>query len=192
MDVKRCEKGTAEALTAVMRDAVSTTTIRTLKFHNLTDLFAFQTAITGFTIRYDGVANTLNIARRRMVVPIYKKWEAQTVRLQIVQRENTFQLVAFFDGFSHAEAMNFQIKSMDVFEKIDKKSDSGLRLVDAKFSLPGGKGEGREGKNVIKSRFVCLDMPEYAGEHDDITVFFSSREGEFIFPVEQSPSMMTC
>lgn len=113
-----------------------------------------------------------------MVVPIYKKWEAQSVRVQIVSRDGAHQLVAFFDGFSHAEAMNFSIKSMDVFEKIDKRGEWALRLVDAKFALAGGKGEGREGKGVVKSRFACLDLLEYAGEHDDITIGFGTKEGK--------------
>jgi hypothetical protein len=125
------------------------------------------------------------MARRRMVVPIYKKWESQNVRVQIVERENQHQLVLFFDNFAHAEAMNFKIQAMDVFEKIDKKSGLGstlgdkrwgLKLVDAKFALPGGRGEGREGKGVVKSRFVNLDLLEYAGEHDDVTVSFESQE----------------
>jgi hypothetical protein len=126
------------------------------------------------------VASWLNIARRRMVVPIYKKWEAQRVRVQIVSREAQHQLVAFFDGFSHAEAMNFSIKSMDVFEKIDKRGEWGLRLVDAKFALAGGKGEGREGKGAVKSRFACLDLLDYAGEHDDITIGFETKEGKLL------------
>ncbi len=115
-----------------------------------------------------------------MVVPIYKRWEATSVRLQVVQSDNVIQLLAFFDDFSHADCMNFQLKSMDVFEVTDKGGKASVRLVDAKFPLPKDeKGEPRA-RNEARG-FVCLDIPDYAGEHDDITVSFDSQAGMF-FP----------
>ena len=63
-----------------------------------------------------------------MVVPIYKQWTANTIRIQIVVQDNIIQLLAFFEDFSHADAMNFQLKSMDVFEKTDKGGKPGIRL----------------------------------------------------------------
>lgn len=114
-----------------------------------------------------------------MVVPIYKRWEAQNVRIQIVQQDNIVQLLAFFEDFSHAESMSIQLKSMDVFEKADRGGKFGVRLVDAKFALPReekGRERGEAGKNV-EGRFVCLDVPEYPGEHDDVTVVFEGEGG---------------
>ena len=131
-----------------------------------------------------------------MVVPIYKRWEASTVRIQIVQQENICRLLAFFEEFSHADSMAFQLKSMDVFEKADKGGKFYLRLVDAKFALPveERKGEGKlekaEGRQQgwagQKRRFVCLDVVEYPGEHDDVTIGFDTQAGTF--PLLPSPS----
>lgn len=124
-----------------------------------------------------------------MVVPIYKQWTANTIRLQIVHQDNVVQLLAFFEDFSHADAMNFRLSSMDTFEKKDSGGKFGLKLVDAKFALPVDqrRGEGKmqkaEGRLTgwvgTKRRFVCLDEIEYPGEHDDILIMFDSAEGEF-------------
>lgn len=133
------------------------------------------------------IASTFSISRRRMVVPIYKQWTANTIRLQIVHQDNVLQLLAFFDDFSHADAMNFRLSSMDTFEKKDSGGKFGLKLVDAKFALPVDqrRGEGKmqkaEGRIAgwtgTKRRFVCLDEIEYPGEHDDILIMFDSAEG---------------
>lgn len=80
--------------------AAKTKTIRTYVFPSLQDLHAFQAAITGFVVLFDGTATSFNISRRRMVVPIYKKWDAATTRLQLVQKDKIVQLVAFFENFS--------------------------------------------------------------------------------------------
>lgn len=126
-----------------------------------------------------------------MVVPIYKQWTATRLRLQIVEQDNIIQLLAFFEDFSHADAMNFQLRTMDTFEKTDKGGKFGLKLVDAKFALPVDerRGEGKiqkaEGRltgwSGTKRRFVCLDEIEYPGEHDDILIMFDSAESEFFF-----------
>ena len=112
-----------------------------------------------------------------MVVPIYKRLEADHARIQIIQRENIVQLLAFFEDFSPADCMNFQLKSMDVFENVEKSSKHCVRLVDAKFALPH-KEDG-----VVRTeqhKFTCLDQPEYPGEHDDITIGFDSTVGMII------------
>jgi hypothetical protein len=124
-----------------------------------------------------------------MVVPIYKQWTASTIRLQIVHQDNLVQLLAFFEDFSHADAMNFRLSSMDTFEKKDSGGKFGLKLVDAKFALPVDqrRGEGKmqkaEGRLTgwvgTKRRFVCLDEIEYPGEHDDILIMFDTAEGRW-------------
>lgn len=139
-----------------------------------------------------------------MVVPIYKQWTANTIRLQVVHQDNVIQLLAFFEDFSHADAMNFRLSSMDTFEKKDSGGKFGVKLVDAKFALPVDqrRGEGKmqkaEGRLTgwvgVKRRFVCLDEIEYPGEHDDILIMFDTAEGEFppeaptsaMFPFEKS------
>ncbi|OCK74669.1 hypothetical protein K432DRAFT_409670 [Lepidopterella palustris CBS 459.81] len=184
IDVKRTEPDIPDELAELLRTVTFASTLRSYLFHNLKDLHEFQMAITGFYVKFDGIASTFAIARRRMVVPIYKRWEASTVRLQIVQQDNICQLLAFFEDFSHADAMNFQLKSMDVFEKIERGGKHCVRLVDAKFALPveERKGEGKiekaegrkEGWAGVRRRFVCLDVVEYPGEHDDIVVGFDT------------------
>jgi hypothetical protein len=119
----------------------------------------------------NSVATSFAISRRRMVVPIYKKWEASSARLQILRQDRVVQLVAFFQDFSHGDCMNFHLKGTDVFESFSKSGKHCIRIVDAKFALPKGEGVNAKG-------FVCLDMPEYPGEHDDITITFDLSSGE--------------
>jgi hypothetical protein len=118
-----------------------------------------------------------------MVVPIYKKWEASSARLQILKQDRVIQLVAFFQDFSHGDCMNFHLKGTDVFESFSKSGKHYIRIVDAKFALPKGEGASNTG-------FVCLDMPEYPGEHDDITIAFDSASGEALS--NSFPSASAC
>ncbi|TVY47003.1 hypothetical protein LOCC1_G003136, partial [Lachnellula occidentalis] len=144
---------------------------RTYLFPGLQELHLFQAALTGFVVLYDGMATSFNISRRRMVVPIYKKWDAASTRLQVVRREKVIQLVAFFENFNHGDCMNFPLKSTDVFETTSKGGKHSLKIVDAKFAMPKTRGD-EEGS--VGHQFVCLDMPEYPGEHDDITIVFDT------------------
>ncbi|KAF2469027.1 uncharacterized protein BDR25DRAFT_50611 [Lindgomyces ingoldianus] len=186
IDARRTEKDIPDALTELLRTLTGASTLRTLTFHSFKDLHAFQLAVTGFSVKFDGIASTFSISRRRMVVPIYKQWTASNIRIQIVTQDNIIQLLAFFEDFSHADAMNFQLKTMDVFEKTDKGGKPGIRLVDAKFALPveERRGEGKMGKEEgrvsgwagMKRKFVCLDVIEYPGEHDDILIQFESAD----------------
>ena len=161
-------------LTELIATIAASETTRTYKFPSLQELHLFQAALTGFSVLFDGMASSFNISRRRMVVPIYKKWDAAMTRLQLVQREKVIQLVAFFENFSHGECMNFALKSTDVFEASGRQAKLTLRIVDAKFAMPKAKGEGDAGADAS---FVCLDMPEYPGEHDDITIVFENESG---------------
>ena len=124
-------------------------------------------------------ASIFSIARRRMVVPIHRKWEANTVRLQVVQQEKVVQLLAFFGDFSHGKCMNFVLKSTDVFESFNRSGKSGIKIVDAKFALPKSEEDETAG-------FVCLDMPEYPAEHDDITITFESEKGKRLILADMS------
>ncbi|KAG9238348.1 hypothetical protein BJ875DRAFT_57076 [Amylocarpus encephaloides] len=162
----------AELLDTVARSH----TVRTYLFPGLQDLHLFQAALTGFVVHYDGMAASFNIARRRMVVPIYKKWDASSTRLQVVKREKVVQLLAFFEGFSHGDCMSMPLKSTDIFETSGKSGKYALRIVDAKFPLPKAR---KQGEDVKDHEFVCLDVPEYPGEHDDITIIFDTESGMF-------------
>lgn len=152
-------------------------TVRTISFTSQRDLHDFQHALTGFKVLFDGVVALFAIARRRMVVPIYKKWEASGTRLQIVESEdNIIQVLVFFENFHHGESMSFQLKATDIFESIKKGDKVGIKIDDAKFPLPLLPGEKQEPTDDMA--FVCLDMPEIPGEHDDITILFDSEEGK--------------
>lgn len=126
-----------------------------------------------------------------MVVPLHKKWEASGVRVQVLEKERSVQLLIFFQGdFAHADCLNFKVTPTDVFEKTEKGKQPALRLVDAKFALPGGKGEGRGESKVergVKGRFANLDLLEYPGEHDDITLGFESVQGKFFYAQPLQP-----
>lgn len=156
-------------------------TIRTISFTSQRDLHDFQEALTGFKVHFDGVVSLFAISRRRMVVPIYKKWEATETRIQVVEsEENITQVLVFFENFHHGESMSFQLKATDVFESIKKGDKVGLKIDDAKFPLPLLPEE--KGEPTDDMAFVCLDMPEIPGEHDDITILFDGEERKFKLP----------
>jgi hypothetical protein len=169
----RVSDETCRELEETLHVISTTETIRKYIFPSISDLHAFQEAVTGFSVMYDGIAETFAISRRRMVVPIYKKWEAMNPRLQILERNNSLQVAVFFKNFSHAECMNFAIKASDVFENVNKGDRFYVKLTDAKFPL--GKA-GEEGGGAEKD-FVCLDIPDYPGEHDDISIGFDTEDG---------------
>ncbi|KAI1402375.1 hypothetical protein F4819DRAFT_454798 [Hypoxylon fuscum] len=148
-------------------------TVRTYRFPSFRDLHAFQGGLTGYSVLFDGIAASLNISRRRMVVPIYKKWESGTARIQVVQQEKTVQLLAFFEDWHHGQCMGFKLKGTDVFESFSRNGKAGLKLADAKFPLPRVPHEG--GPKTDDMAFLCLDMPDFAGEHDDITIIFDDN-----------------
>lgn len=162
------------SLSHALQSFSTTPSIRTYHFRSLSDLHTFQTTLTGFQVLYDGLASTFSISRGRM----HKRWEASLPRLQIVkQHENRMvvHLVAFFKDFSHGACMNFVLKVTDSFDTFARSGAFFLRIVDAKFTLPK-MGQGDPGR-----AFVCLDMPEYPGEHDDIVIGFDSEQGQLVF-----------
>jgi hypothetical protein len=177
---KELARGLAEAL----RVLASRPTVRTFTFENLAHMHEFHYALTGHRVVFDGLAAAFAIARRMMVVPIYKKWEAGTTRLLVVEQENgSLQLLVFFDGFSHARCMSLTLKGTDVYEMVHRSGKAGVRLVDAKFPLPGPSGEGGLGSAAVipdEYAFVCLDLPDLPGEHDDITILFEDEQGEYM------------
>ncbi|KAI9800502.1 MAG: hypothetical protein M1825_004050 [Sarcosagium campestre] len=180
-----------DALNELLRVASTSETVRKFGFHTLKgspyiqglgqllllmmvqlDLHRFEAALTGFSVLFDGVASNFAISRRRMVVPISKKWETSYARIQVLRQDKVFQLVAFFENFKNGECMNFQLKGTDFYELTGKSGKHhAIRFVDAKFALP--KSEESDSKE-----FVCLDMPEYPGEHDDILIAFDQEQGK--------------
>ncbi|KXS97118.1 hypothetical protein AC578_2908 [Pseudocercospora eumusae] len=178
IDTRNSPQHVADAVGQLLHAVMQQPTIRTFTFASREDLHAFQKAITGYTVRYDGLASGFGISRRRMVVPIYKKLEASNVRLQIVSKESVVQLLAFMEGFNYADAMCFQIKSTDVFEQSrgDSKGKKwSVKMVDAKFSLPPREKDDSE-EIRVKQRFVNLEGLDYAEEHDDISIGFDSEQ----------------
>ncbi len=116
------------------------------------------------------LASSFLISRRRSMVPISKRWEVTSARIQLLHLDKTVQLAGFFKDPIHAGSMNFVLKVTDFFETFSRSGSFYLRIIDAKFALP------REGKTSNKE-FVCLDTPEWPGEHDDITVGFDDEMG---------------
>ncbi|EEA18751.1 hypothetical protein TMatcc_010706 [Talaromyces marneffei ATCC 18224] len=164
------EKELPDSLTQFLEASKTKPTIRRFEFSSVEDLHKFQEMMTGFRVVFDSTVTSFAIARRRMVVPIHKKWEASGVRLQLVVQNKTIQLLAFFGGdFSHGKCMNFLLRGTDNYESSSRSGKCTVRIVDAKFALP--KKDEEEA-----SAFVCLDMLEYATEHDDITIVFESEQ----------------
>jgi len=164
-------------------------TKRTFTFFNADDLHTFQCAITSFKVKFDGLASSFTISRRRPMTAIskHKKLEAKLTRIQIVSHDNDkiVQLLAFFDtiDFPYAESLGFLLKSVDVFERYDGSKSSpgrcGVRLVDAKFSLPKEKTNKARPEDIGRP-YICLDMPDFAGENDDIWIGFDEENGKSI------------
>ena len=163
--------------------------LRTYAFPSLAEMHRFLKALTGFKVLFDGIASTFAIARRRMVVPIHKKWEAGATRIQVVQQDGVSQLLAFFQDFTHGECMSFTLKGTDVFESFNKAGKVGIKFDDAKFPLPKSFVETDDIRTIADASFVCLDMPELPGEHDDISITFDSEAGKpKILPPPPTPS----
>ncbi|KAK4147935.1 uncharacterized protein C8A04DRAFT_8768 [Dichotomopilus funicola] len=164
--------GLGQALESLKQSA----TIRTFMFPNLKELHAFQTAITGFKVLFDGTASAFAISRRRMVVPIHKKWEAGSTRIQVVQQDGVSQLLAFFEDFSHGQCMGFHLKGTDIFEAFSRGGKVGLKIDDAKFPLPRVLApDADSAQQAADAAFLCLDLPELPGEHDDISIYFDNE-----------------
>lgn len=166
-------KAELDSLSHMSHSMGTSPSVRTYHFRSLSDLHSFQAMLTGFHVLYDGLASTFSISRPRLVVPMHKRWEASTPRLQIIEQDKTVQLVAFFKDFSHGACMNFVLKVTDFFETFARSGIFFLRIVDAKFALP--KGESHPAKD-----FVCLDMPDYPSEHDDIVIGFENELGKHL------------
>ena len=169
----RLHRDEVQSLGQKLHSMARSSSIRTYNFCSLKDVHTFQAAVTGFSVRFDGYASSFSISRRRIVVPLQKKWAAVSARVQLLQQDTQdIQLAAFFKDFDHGSCMNFGLKSTDVFETSNKSGGFFLRIADAKFALPKG-GEDHD------SHFLCLDVPEYPSEHDDVTIGFDNEEGEF-------------
>ncbi|KAI9925780.1 hypothetical protein AWENTII_012101 [Aspergillus wentii] len=157
-----------DTLSDFLQTAMVKPMIRRFDFASLKDLHAFEAAVTGFKVLFDSVACYFTVSRRRMVVPISKKWESSLARIQIVQQEKVIQLLAFFNDFNHGKCMNFVLKGTDTLESFGRSGKFCTRIVDAKFALPKTEDD-------PASDFVCLDMPDYPIEHDDIAIGFDSE-----------------
>jgi hypothetical protein len=180
LNISISESHVAKDVSAALMDSLQVIankqTIRSFEFNTLKDLYDFQAALTGFEVIFDGLAATFAISRRRMVVPIHKKWEAGFTRIQLVKQEEKLQLLAFFEDFQHGHCMNFVLKGTDVYETFHRSSKSGIKFVDAKFPLPRLPAD-KDG-DYDDMAFVCLDLPDLPGEHDDITLLFEREAGK--------------
>ncbi|KAF5866729.1 hypothetical protein ETB97_009886 [Aspergillus alliaceus] len=157
-----------DRLADFMQIAMVKPMVRRFDFATIKDLHKFEAAVTGFSVLYDGVATSFAISRRRMVVPITKKWESTRARIQVVRHEKVIQLLAFLNDFHHGKCMNFMLKGTDTFENFNRSGKFCVKLCDAKFALP------KTGDDPT-TNFVCLDMPDFASEHDDISIGFDSE-----------------
>ena len=112
------------------------------------------------------------------MIPIYKRMEASRARLQVISQRDSrgsvvIQLIAVLQDFAYGKIMNFQLRSTDTFEALQKSGKHSVRLVDAKFAFPKQQDD-----TEMAWDFVCIDTPEYPGEHDDIVIGFDTEEGK--------------
>ena len=59
VDSSRTDKGVPDALADLLRTLTNATTIRRLAFNSFKDLHAFQLAVTGFDVKFDGFVSLL-------------------------------------------------------------------------------------------------------------------------------------
>ena len=163
------QAGLKEFLASLARNS----TQRQYDFSNQQDLHIFQKALTGFDVVFDGTATSFLISRGRGPMLLGKRWDGRMTRIQLLKNpakgNPVYQVVAFFSDTSHGHAMNFALKSTDVFETTNAKSKHTLKLVDAKFALP------KQEADDLKE-FVCVDNPEWPSEHGDIVMTFENVE----------------
>ncbi|MCJ1421629.1 hypothetical protein MMC32_007995 [Xylographa parallela] len=162
-------KGAAQVISETLSVIAAKPSIRTYMFRSIEDLHRFQALVTGFSVLFDGFASSFSISRRRKGIPMNKHMEALRARLQIVRQEKNLQLVAFFQDFPLGRSMNFVLRGVDNYEAFTHSGKYCIRFVDAKFTaLKDGTHHDWE--------FVCLDLLDYAGEHDDIVIGFNTEE----------------
>jgi hypothetical protein len=161
-------------LAELLSNVSKSQSLRKYCFSNPEELHTFLLATTGFRVLFDGMTDSFAISRRRMVVPIYKKWEATVARILILRHEKVVQLAVFFEGFAHGDSMNFSMKATDSYESWNRGNKFYVRLVDAKFAPPKG-GDGKY--DGADRGYICLDMPDYPSEHDDLTIAFENETG---------------
>lgn len=181
IDSRNLAQTVTDGLSELLRTIQQRPTIRTFTFASTADLHAFQASITGFKVKYDGIASTLAISRRMMVVPIHYKQQATNIRIQVVAKGQVVQFLASMDDFQQASALCFQVKSTDTFERVKgdgKGKKWAIKMVDAKFSLPNVEKGEPDPEEAIRRRFVNLEGLEYASEHCDITIGFDTEEGK--------------
>jgi hypothetical protein len=175
-----------DSMVALHAGVAGSQTKRRFEFYNLEDLHKFTFAITGYHTKYDGLARDFTISRRRAVTALskHKKVETGLSRIMVVSHDNDkiVQLLAFFDdGNGWAESLGLVLKGVDVFERYDIKGKVGVRLVDAKFTIPKiekpARGDPWREEEIAKN-WICLDMPEVPGENDDIWIGFDDSDGE--------------
>ncbi|MCJ1281009.1 hypothetical protein MMC26_000327 [Xylographa opegraphella] len=164
-------KGAAKTISETLAVIAAKPTIADTSnvFDKEIDLHRFQALVTGFSVVFDGFVSSFSISRRHKGIPINKHLETLRARLQIVRQDKNIQLVAFFQDFPLGRSMNFVLRGVDTYEAFTHSGKHYIRFVDAKFAaLKDDKHHDWE--------FVCLDLLEYAAEHDDVVVGFSSEE----------------
>ena len=167
----RLHRDVIQSLARKLKGMTHSFSVRTYEFSSIDDAHAFQAAVTGFPVRFDGVVSSFSFQRRRMV--LQKKVAATSTRVQLLQQDpQSCQVAAFFKEYEQGSCMSFVVKDTDVFETSSKSGSYLLRIADAKFALP------KTGANAEKD-FLCLEVPEYPTEHDDITIGFDNEEGMF-------------
>ncbi len=110
------------------------------------------------------------------MVPLMKKHASHLARIQVLAQHDAGGarvVVAFLDDFVLGRCMSFVVRPTDACEAVARSAGRfAVRFVDAKFAPPRPKDE-------AGSEFLCLDVRDYAAEHDDIIVEFDSEAGTF-------------
>lgn len=142
-------------------------TKQTLQFGHLTDLHAFQYAIGGYPVTYDGICNWFP-SRRRAAFPLSRAGKAIPARVQILSGRGRTRLLAFLAG---GRAYSLDLKAWDAFEPVDSKEGwVGVRLVGARPATSDDRNE-----------FLTLSLTEITEHLEDCVLGFANVAARDLF-----------
>lgn len=145
--------------------------VQTWDFADPADMHAFQKAVTGFDVLYDGLTHMLMPSGHPTILG--HKHRYKDARVQILSKDKRTCLVAFpADG----QALFVELHSRDVYEHAHvKDGQPAVRLIDAQFVF-GPESSICEGRSHLP-----LSMELFANHKGDLTVAFDDEASRAAF-----------
>jgi hypothetical protein len=102
VDASRTERDIPDALAELLRTLTAASTIRKLTFNSFKDLHAFQFAVTGFDVKFDGYVFVVTVCITRWMC-LLNRWLTNTLQycLELLHIASPY-------GGAHLQAMDGQ------------------------------------------------------------------------------------